>query len=327
MTNFVKPAFPPANAEQSDQGASDLPLKPIQIAVVGDVHDQWDERDEAALSFLDADLVLFVGDFGNEAVEIVRRVAQLPMPKAIALGNHDAWHSATPWGRKKCPYDRTREDRVQQQLDALGATHAGYSSQDFWSQQLSVVGGRPFSWGGRAWKYSDFYEERFGVHSMEESRDRIIQSTQQAQFETVIVLSHNGPAGLGDRPEDPCGRDWQPTGGDYGDPDLQAAVKALKNSGKQVPFVTFGHMHHALRHRKDRLRQRVYQDSDGTVYLNAACVPRTVEWDSVCYHNFSVVQLVANQVTRVRSLFISAQGAIAAEEILFEQSSANLSRA
>ena len=51
------------------------PTKPIRIAIVGDVHDQWETDDEVALRHLDVDLVLFVGDFGNEAVELVGRLA------------------------------------------------------------------------------------------------------------------------------------------------------------------------------------------------------------------------------------------------------------
>jgi uncharacterized protein (TIGR04168 family) len=295
--------------------------KTVRIAVVGDVHNQWDYEDEAALLALEVDLVLFVGDFGNEAVEIVEQVARLPIPSAIALGNHDAWHSATPWGRQKCPYDRSCEDRVQQQLDALGKNHVGYGKREFIEQQLSVVGGRPFSWGGPDWKYADFYTERFGVCSMEDSGDRIIDAVRETQHETLIFLSHNGPAGLGDQPEAPCGRDWRPIGGDYGDPDLQSAIQNAKALGKQVPLVAFGHMHHHLRHRKDCLRKRVYLDSDGTLYLNAACVPRVTELDSVRHSNFSVVQIANGQIAQVQSVWVSAQGAIAQSEQLFEQTS------
>ncbi|MDJ0703055.1 MAG: metallophosphoesterase, partial [Leptolyngbyaceae cyanobacterium MO_188.B28] len=62
----------------------------IKIAVVGDVHDQWEPEDALALKHLKVDLVLFVGDFGNEAVDIVREIAALDIPKAVILGNHDA---------------------------------------------------------------------------------------------------------------------------------------------------------------------------------------------------------------------------------------------
>ena len=80
-----------------------LQKKAIKIAVVGDVHDRWEPEDERALKYLGVDLVLFVGDFGNEAVELVRAIAALDLPKAAILGNHDAWYTATNWGRKQRP--------------------------------------------------------------------------------------------------------------------------------------------------------------------------------------------------------------------------------
>ena len=74
--------------------------KNVKIAVVGDVHDQWEKEDGIALKRLGVDLVLFVGDFGNESVEVVRKIADLDIPKAVVMGNHDAWYTATEWGRK-----------------------------------------------------------------------------------------------------------------------------------------------------------------------------------------------------------------------------------
>jgi hypothetical protein len=41
--------------------------KPVKIAVVGDIHDQWEVEDAIALQHLGVSLVLFVGDFGNES--------------------------------------------------------------------------------------------------------------------------------------------------------------------------------------------------------------------------------------------------------------------
>ncbi len=105
-------------------------IRSTTVAVVGDIHDQWSDADGQALKALAVDLVLFVGDIGNEAVELVQQIAALDLPKAVILGNHDAWYSATDWGRKKCPYDRSVEDRVQQQLDVLGDIHVGYDKLD-----------------------------------------------------------------------------------------------------------------------------------------------------------------------------------------------------
>lgn len=294
------------------------PLKSsLEIAVVGDVHDQWNHQDTSALVNLGIDLVLFVGDFGNESVPVVQQVAAVPIPKAIALGNHDAWYTATPWGRERCPYTRPEEDWLQQQLDILGALHIGYRTIDDPQHQLSIVGGRPFSWGGPDWRFANFYAEWFGVNSMTESRDRIIQAFSESTYETLIVLNHNGPFGLGDQAEDPCGRDWQPRGGDYGDPDLAEAIAWAKAQGKRIPLVAFGHMHHQLRHTRSRLRERLQVDADGTVYLNAACVPRWKEFEGTMGHNFSLVTLKEGQVQKVRSVWVTELGEILTEEVLY----------
>ncbi|MTF38294.1 TIGR04168 family protein [Cyanobacterium aponinum AL20118] len=279
--------------------------KIIKIAVIGDVHDLWNEFDHEALEFLQVDLVLFVGDFGNESIPLISRIAQLNIPKAIILGNHDAWFSATEWGRKKCPYDRTLEDRVQQQLDILGKSHVGYSYLDFPELDISVVGSRPFSWGGSKWKCEEFYREKYAIENFHQSSDKIIASVNKTQAQQIIFVGHNGPFGLGANPEDTCGRDWKPLGGDFGDPDFQEAIKYTQELGKNVPLVTFGHMHHSLRHTKDRLRTIINQDEHKTIYLNAASTPRIQEIEGQKIHKFSLVTLDARIVTKIDLIGIS----------------------
>jgi uncharacterized protein (TIGR04168 family) len=260
---------------------------------------------------------LLVGDFGNESVEVVRSIAQLSLPKAVILGNHDAWYSATEWGRKKCPYDRQQEDRVQQQLDLLGAVHVGYGKLDFPSLKLTVVGGRPFSWGGSIWKNEAFYQSRYGIGSFAASVEQIVASACAAAYETIIFIGHCGPYGLGEDAEALCGKDWQPIGGDYGDPDLTEAIARTRTLGKTIPLVAFGHMHHQLRHRKDRLRQMVEVHSTGTVYLNAASVPRIKQTEAGRIRNFSLVTLNAGQVTKAALVWTNQDGAIESEQVLY----------
>ncbi|MBD2258874.1 TIGR04168 family protein [Pseudanabaena sp. FACHB-2040] len=290
----------------------------IRIAVVGDVHDQWSPEDAIALHHLAIDLVLFVGDFGNEAVGVVRQIAALEQPKAAIFGNHDAWYTATDWGRKKRPYDPAQEDWVQTQVDLLGECHVGYGKLDFPQFGLTVVGGRPFSWGGSEWKNKTFYANRYNVHGFAESAERIVASVQAAAHETVIFIGHCGPTGLGDQPEDICGRDWKPLGGDHGDPDLAEAIAAAQALGKQIPLVTFGHMHHGLRHRKDRLRQRLLSNPDGTVYLNAASVPRIVQTPTDCQRTFSVVTLKGGQVDQVCQVWVNQFFEVCSQEVLHQ---------
>ncbi len=292
------------------------------IAVIGDVHDQWEPDDEAALHHLNVDLVLFVGDFGNESVDVVKAIAQIDLPKAVILGNHDAWYNATQWGRSRCPYDAKTENRVQQQLDLLGNAHVGYGKLDFPKLNLTVVGGRPFSWGGPDWKNKTFYRTWYGVNSFEESVEKMNQAVDSAAFETLLFVGHCGPTGLGDRPESTCGRDWRPIGGDYGDPDLTETIAYAQSLGKQIPLVTFGHMHHNLRHRKDRVRDRLVVGSPEaktpTVYLNAASVPRIKEEAGKSLRNMTLVTLEAGQIAQAALVWTDERGAIATEDILYE---------
>lgn len=293
--------------------------KLIKIAVIGDVHDLWDANDEVVLKQLEVDLVLFVGDFGNESVEVVRAIAALELPKAAVLGNHDAWYSATHWGIKKCPYDRSREDWVQQQMDLLGAADVGYGKLDFPLLNLTVVGSRPFSWGGPTWRSADFYQKRFGVTDFEGSTARIVAAASSAAHKIILFLGHCGPTGLGDRPEDPCGKDWPPIGGDYGDPDLEAAIAQTKSLGKTVPLVAFGHMHHQLRHTQQQQRKSVHANPDETLYLNAASVPRIMQNGTNRLRNFSLVSLQAGVVSQISLVWVDQNGTLASQEILYSR--------
>jgi uncharacterized protein (TIGR04168 family) len=291
----------------------------LKIAVVGDVHDQWELEDGIALKYLAVDLVLFVGDFGNESVDVVRAIASLDIPKAAVMGNHDAWYSATEWGRRKCPYDRSQSDWVQEQLDLLGSAHVGYGKLDFPAWNLTVVGGRPFTWGGPEWKFADIVQERYGVTSMEQSAERIFKAVKSAAHETIIFLGHNGPSGLGDRPEDPCGKDWHPIGGDFGDPDLGEAISQALTAAKNIPLVTFGHMHRTLRHTKKVQRKTVFKSPEGTIYLNGATVPRILENQGEKLRNFSIVSLEAGEVSQVSLVWVGYDFQVVVEEILYQQ--------
>lgn len=291
----------------------------LTLAIVGDVHEAWEPEDGWALQQLGVDLVLWVGDLGNESVPTASAIAQVPLPKAIVLGNHDAWYTATDWGRKKCPYDRTQEDRVQQQLDCLGNTHVGYGYLDFPALGLSVVGGRPFSWGGPKWQHASFYRDRYGITDFQTSTARICQAVQQTSTDTIVFLGHCGPQGLGAQPHDPCGRDWNPLGGDFGDPDLAAAIALTQQMGKHVPLVAFGHMHHRLRHTQRQTRRMLHVDAAGTVYVNAAWVPRIVKTEHESRRNFSLVRLQGPVVTAVTVIWVTASGEITAETVLYRR--------
>jgi len=296
------------------------PKSSVKIAIVGDVHDLWQPvEDRLALKSLDVDLVLFVGDIGNESVEVVQAIADLDIPKAVILGNHDAWYSASTndKNKKKCPYDRTKEDRVQQQLDILGSLHVGFSWLDFPELNLSVVGSRPFSWGSSKWKKEAFYRDRFNVNNFAESTERIIQSVANTAHDNLIFLGHNGPFGLGNEEYSICGKDWKPVGGDYGDPDFAEAISKSYQMLKTVPLVTFGHMHHHLRLNSSRTREAIATNEMGTVFLNAACSPRIIKINDEQHRNFSIVTLESGQIAQISLVWLNSHYQIVNENILF----------
>lgn len=360
-------------AENGNPSSISSSPSPLRLVVVGDVHDAWSERDEAALSVLNPTMVLFVGDFGNEAVQIVAQVAQLHIPKAVILGNHDAWYTmvAKPrkkpwsWGRAEMlnglehqqiqqaafgslsgakqqseasasvqqdataeatvdssrdeSFDVSREPdssseaeiaststataghtstsslggkalsmssfcAVEAQIKLLGAAHVGFSSLPVSGHPISILGARPFAKGGGLESVASFYNLMYGMSSSEEFTQRIVEEGLRAAAlepqadgsyagRSLVLLAHNGPAGLGAKAFNPCGVDWRDGAGDHGDKDLQDAIDQLRQAGVKLPLVCFGHMHHVLSGGKGK-RQMVSVDSHGTVYLNAATVPR-----------------------------------------------------
>jgi len=290
----------------------------VKIAVIGDIHDHWELKDNAALKHLNVDLALFLGDYGNESVEVVRRIAAVDIPKAAVMGNHDAYYSASNKGIKKCPYDRDKEDWVQLQMDLLGKDHVGFSKKELPQFDLTIVGARPFSWGGSKWRYKKFYRDRFDIRSFSESTDLILTAADEAEHSTIIFMGHVGPYGLGAAPDDPCGKDWgkNSSGGDYGDPDFAEAIALTRQSGKRIPLVTFGHMHHKIKN-SDKIRKRVATDADGTLYFNAANVPRIEETDQGNQRSFSLVTLQQGAVSSIELIWLDSTFQIISKETLY----------
>jgi uncharacterized protein (TIGR04168 family) len=86
--------------------------------------------------------------------------------------------------------------------------------------KVSVVGGRPFSCGGKPLFRKKLLSARYGVKDMDQSAKRIQKAaigTPEDHF--LILLAHNVPTGLGSGSNDICGKDWELDGdGDHGDP-------------------------------------------------------------------------------------------------------------
>ena len=168
------------------------------------------------------------------------------------------------------------------------------------------------------WKKKFFYRDRFNGNSFAESTERINQAIASTAHETIIFLGHNGPTGLGTEEHSICGKDWKPIGGDYGDPDFAEAIAYSYQLAKTVPLVTFGHMHHHLRHTSSRNREAIATNDMGTLFVNAALTPRIIQIEGIVHRNFSIVNLEHGQVTKVAIVWLNQAHQIIHESILFK---------
>jgi uncharacterized protein (TIGR04168 family)/Raf kinase inhibitor-like YbhB/YbcL family protein len=257
----------------------------VRIAVVGDIHLLWDERDTQALDDCGYDLVLFVGDlagFGLDgALRVAHDIAQLKTRALVLPGNHDAVTAPqlaaevlmqTPnLAREALALRMTA--RVQALAKALGpATLCGYSLHPIEPHGLTIVAARPHSLGGPRLAFRRYLASRFGVRKMTDSVDRLCALFDAVPTDQeILVLAHNGPSGLGSSRHAIFGCDFRQGDGDWGDPDLGEALHHALDTGKRVLGVVAGHMHHAVRGGGERAW---IVERHGLVHVNAARVPR-----------------------------------------------------
>jgi uncharacterized protein (TIGR04168 family) len=269
----------------------------IRIAVIGDVHLQWDAADVRHFNASAYDVMLFVGDLATYAhrgaLAVARSIAELRRPTLVVLGNHDGIHV----GQLVAEVSRNAQmsdllgggqaRRYDELARALGpATLCGYSLHAVpgLPADLAIIAARPHSMGGSYIAYRRFLEERFGVRSIEDSARRLCALVDAAEQQRLIFLAHNGPSGLGAARSDIWGCDFRKAEGDWGDDDLRQAIAYARTRGKRVLAVVAGHMHHHVK--ASGGAQRCWRlERDGVVYVNAARVPRIFSRDGARMHH------------------------------------------
>ncbi|MEY4675476.1 MAG: hypothetical protein RL148_3260 [Planctomycetota bacterium] len=234
------------------------------LTIVGDVHRNWSTQDHRFVEQSGSALTLFVGDLGDEDPAIVREVAGIAAPKAVMLGNHDAWQSCS---------NKKVTDALHDSLEALGDDHLAYGVRDVHEARVSVVGARPFSWGGPSLRAAEVYDELYGFHTMRQSAVLIVEAARRAAYQDLVVLAHNGPLGLSDRSDEIYGKDFGKPGGDWGDRDLAIAIPRIRDLGFRIRAIVAGHMHHRLVHPRGAERIRFVR-SGNMLVVNPAVVPR-----------------------------------------------------
>lgn len=255
------------------------------IGVVGDVHLYWDAEDIAFFNSGGYDLLLFVGDLAGYTQIRGRRVARalrkLEVPAMCIPGNHDGLHAlqlgaeiAPRAHRLRNAFCRGQKSRCQSLDRALGHVEmVAYDRRRIapGGVPLNVVVGRPHSIGGRRLACIRYLEQAYGVASMEASAAVLRSLVDECDDAPILFLAHNGPSGLGDRADSIWGCDFRRKEEDWGDRDLEAAIRYAKRSGRRVLATVAGHMHRKTKSGKRRPGQ---VEKDDVLYVNAAEVPR-----------------------------------------------------
>lgn len=258
----------------------------IRLAVVGDVHLAFGPKDVEALNASRYDHVLFVGDLGGYSfrgtLKVARYVAALTRPTLVLPGNHDAM-TAQQMFAELVGHEPTirllsggEEARIAELQKALGrAELTGYRVHPL-DEDVSLIAGRPHSFGGPRLSFAPYLERAFGVRSLDASGAKLRDLVDAAPTRRLVLFAHNGPTGLGAARDDLWGADFKRGGGDFGDPDLEGAIEHARASGKEVLAVVAGHMHRSLRGGGPPRRWK-HRDERGTLFVNAARVPRVFE--------------------------------------------------
>ncbi len=256
----------------------------VRLAILGDVHLHFNQKDVSYFNNSDYDLVLFVGDLVNYAPwrgkTVWPLIQELQKTALFMPGNHDSTNVIQLIAEvlENQPLAQLSGLRQSHHFTALNhamsnAIFCGYNLHAFDLQglQFDIISGRPFSMGGPNLSFKPYLKKAYGIETIQDSANYIKQQVDHSTNQNVIFFAHNGPSGLGSKRDDIWGCDFKKSEGDFGDPDLEQAIDYARNQGKNVMAVIAGHMHQGLKGGGQRKWQI---EKDGTHYVNAARVPR-----------------------------------------------------
>jgi uncharacterized protein (TIGR04168 family) len=284
----------------------------MKLAVIGDIHGFWDARDTAYFNGSDYDVLLFVGDLPRFAGPrgVASEIARLSKPAWLIPGNHDGVTTRQLWAEIKnrrtmswlCSLGMGRRvRRLERQLRPVRMT--GYEVNTL-SGGLGLLAARPHAMGPDRFYFRRYMRRRYGIDDYQASA-RLLRKLVDSAPERLILLAHNGPAGLGDTPDAPFGCDFAPEKGDFGDPDLRDALDHARASGRQVLAVVAGHMHH--RNPKTGEERRTWSWDGDTLCINAANVARIRKKGNRRHH----VALTVNAADlQAETVYVDADGKV-----------------
>lgn len=256
---------------------------------MGDIHGFWSSQDTDYFNNSDYQFLLLTGDLPSfnrsRNLKLQKELRKLTIPTYMSLGNWDSSNifqlAAEVIPSKFLSHIGSlghinRIDSYRFSLPNIIMGH--YDSFKLVDGSYTLLIGRPFTCGGPL-AFVPTLKRKFHITSLEDSFLKYKEIINQSESNTLIILNHNGPTGLGDRATDIYGCDFKKEEGDWGDSDLEEAIRYAKSIGKTIPFVVSGHMHH--HNPKTKSTRKTMVSKEGTTYLNAAKVPRFNSYYSV----------------------------------------------
>lgn len=282
----------------------------MKLAIIGDLHGFWDEKDTAYFNASSYDALLFVGDLPRRSggMREARELARLTRPTWVMPGNHDGvtlpqlLAEISGWRTAASVLGTGMARRVRRLERAMAPAHLGGYTLDTLAPGLGLLTARPHAMGPDRFYYRRYLRTRHGVDDFAASAERLKELVDRAPSR-LLILAHNGPAGLGAAPYAPFGDDFSQQGGDFGDPDLRAAITHANATGKRVLAVIAGHMHH--HNPRTGAVRRTWVHEGGTLYLNVARVPRMHRDGS---HRHHVALEIDGDSVRATVVFVDALG-------------------
>jgi uncharacterized protein (TIGR04168 family) len=283
-------------------------MQASKIAVIGDVHLFWDETDTATFNESDYDLVLFVGDLAGyvqyKGLRLARSLRELRVPAMCIPGNHDGLH-AFQLGAEVAPrahrlrrvFTQGQSRRCKNLEEALGPVELlSYERRrlEVNGVALNLIAARPHSIGGKRLACIRYLQKDFDIGSMDDSSARLKSLVDVCDEAPILFLAHNGPSGLGDRANSIWGCDFRKKEEDWGDRDLEVAVRYAQESGRHVLGAVAGHMHRRTKKGKHR---PLSVEKDGMLFVNAAEVPRHREHEGRFKRHHVKLEVTAKKMT------------------------------
>jgi uncharacterized protein (TIGR04168 family) len=273
----------------------------FRLAIIGDLHTHWDHVDLIQFARSNYDLLYFTGDLGggtpDSTLRVARSIAQLKQPALVMPGNNDTWDI------NELAAELAHQNGLNQLLSITNASEAsnnpielcGYSHHHINTPDMdvSLIAARPHSMGGDLLSFPEYMSATYGIDSLEQSTERMIELVDATDTENLIFLAHNGPVGLGEDAHDMWGCDFKEDGGDWGDPDLSEAIDHARNTGKKILAVIGGHMHLRTKQGNERPWKTTVED---TLYVNAAKVPRIFANESDIHRHHILMTIGKNGI-------------------------------